>query len=289
MSFEDVMGSVMRWITATEALAALGAELSLAQAGETAPPEIATALQGVLTAAGLDDLTDLAPPQRAMVLGVIKTYLRQSLDVVDAPGRAPGWTYTDPDILDGWGRGSSMVPMLIAASHPDLATVTSFLDVGTGVGLLAVAAANVWPSSTIVGIDQWPASLERARANVAHAGLDDRITLREQSLGALDDVDAYDCAWVPTFFVTESALEEALPALVRSLCPNGWLVLARMRTMPDPLAEAVATLRTIRAGGSVLDGKRATELLEGSGCTSVHTAAPQGPAPMEFILGQKPA
>jgi len=289
MSFEDVMGAVMRWVTATEALAALGAELSLAQTGETARTEITTALRAVSTAAGVDDLADLAPPQRAMALSIIKTYLRQSIDVVDNPSREPGWRFTDPDILDGWGRGSSMVPTLIAASHPDLADVTSFLDVGTGVGLLAVAAASVWPSSTIVGIDHWPASLERARNNITQAGLDDRITVRQQSLGDLDDTDAYDCAWVPTFFVTEASLEAAMPALVRSLRTNGWIVLACMRSMPDPLAEAVATLRTIRAGGSVLDDKRLTELLEQAGCTSVHTVVPPGPAPMEFVLGQRPA
>ena len=37
-------------------MAALGAELSLAQTGETAPTEITTALRVVSTAAGLDDL-----------------------------------------------------------------------------------------------------------------------------------------------------------------------------------------------------------------------------------------
>ena len=289
MSFEDVMGAVMRWVTATEALAALGAELSLAQTGETAPAEITTALRAVSTAAGLDDLADLAPPQRAMALSIIKMYLRQSNDVVDFPARESGWRFTDPDILDGWGRGSGMVPSLIAGAHTDLADVTSFLDVGTGVGLLAVAAANLWPASAIVGIDIWPPSLERARSNIAQAGLNDRITVREQSLGELDDVAAYDCAWVPTFFVTEAVLEAAMPALVRSLRINGWLVLGRMRSMPDPLAEAVATLRTIRAGGSMLDDKRTTELLEQAGCRSVHTVVPPGPAPMEFVLGQRPA
>ena len=51
MPFEDVMSTVMGWVTATEALAAVGAELSLAQNGQTAPPEIAAALRAVSTAA----------------------------------------------------------------------------------------------------------------------------------------------------------------------------------------------------------------------------------------------
>jgi tRNA1(Val) A37 N6-methylase TrmN6 len=68
-----------------------------------------------------------------------------------------------------------MIPALIATAYPDLVNVRSFLDVGTGVGLLAVAAARVWPAATIVGIDPWEPSLERARANVAQAGLDGRM------------------------------------------------------------------------------------------------------------------
>jgi hypothetical protein len=131
--------------------------------------------------------------------------------------------------------------------------------------------------------------LARARANVAQAGLDDRITLRQQSVGELDDVDAYDCAWVPTFFITESDLEQAMPALVRAMRPSGWIVFGRMRPIPDPVAEAVAALRTIRGGGANLDTKRAVDLLESSGCTSVHTAPPTGPTPLEFVLGQRPA
>jgi hypothetical protein len=40
MSFEDVMTVVSRWLTATEALAAVGAELSLKQAPEPGHPAV---------------------------------------------------------------------------------------------------------------------------------------------------------------------------------------------------------------------------------------------------------
>jgi SAM-dependent methyltransferase len=288
MSFEDVMATVMRWATTTEALAAVGAELALAQPGAEAPPEITTALRTVSTAAGLEDIRELPPPQQAIVLAVIRLYLRQSADMLDDPGRAAGWSYTDPVILDGWGRGSALVAPAIATAHPDLAHVTSFLDVGAGVGLLAVAAASVWPEATIVGVDPWGPSLERAQTNVTQAGLDDRITLRQQPVGELEDVDAFDCAWVPTFFVAEPELEQAMSPLVRAMRPGGWIVLGRMRPIPDPLAEAVASLRTLRGGGANIDTKRAIDLLESAGCGSVHAAPPNGPAPLEFVLGQRP-
>src|SRR5262245_30186713 len=180
MAFNEVLGTVMQWITASEALAALGAELQIQQDAADAPPEIVAALQSVSTAAGITDLAELEPQQRAMILGVIRTYVRHANELVDNPVKGPGWTFTDPAILDGWGRGSAMVPPMIAGAHADLAEVGDFLDVGTGVGLLAVAATSVWPTASVVGIDTWKPSLERATTNVEAAGLGERIELREQ-------------------------------------------------------------------------------------------------------------
>src|SRR4029077_4004988 len=144
------------------------------------------------------------PDQRAMLHGMIRMLVRTADDLVNDPGRAPGWTTTDPVILESIGRASMSMPGAIVAGAPELANVTSFLDVGTGVGWLAVAATNVWPSANVVGIDVNDHVLERARANVASVGLEDRITLRKQSVAELDDVDAYDLAWVPTFFIPEA-------------------------------------------------------------------------------------
>jgi SAM-dependent methyltransferase len=287
MAFEDVMGTVMQWATATEALAALGAELALQQPDAQAPPEIAGAVRAVADAAGLSGLDELPPPQAAMLLGMIRMYLHNAVDLVEHADKAPGWTFTDPAILDGIGRASAMIPMLIASFHPDLAEVTSFLDVGTGVGLLAIAAANVWPSATVVGIDPWEVSLDRARTNVGQAGLESRITLRPDELAGIADRDAFDCVWVPTFFLTEAALAEGLPAVQRALRPGGWVVLGLNKRMPDPLADATASLRWIRGGGTLLDADRASKMLADAGFDGVHGATPPGPVPLAFILGQR--
>ena len=290
MSFEDVMTAVSRWLTATEALAAVGAELTLKQAPEPGHPAVAGALQAVSAAAGLAGLDELTGPQRQMVTGLIRLGLHQASDLVDNPGRPPGWAFTDPAILQGWGRGSAVVPGALAAAVPELADVRSFLDVGSGVGLLAVAAAGVWPQATVVGIDVWGPSLEAAAANVRAAGLGDRITIRDQDVAALDDADAYDCAWFPTFFVTEPVLEAAMPRLYRALRPGGWLVLGRMASPPDPLAQAVTTLRTIRGGGADFDAKRLVAALEAVGCTAVRVVRVvrrQGPGPMEYVIGRR--
>ena len=289
MAFEDVMKQLSAWQLSVEALAAVGAGLALNQSGEAAPPEIRTALRAIAEAAGLGDLDELPPPQQAVALSVVRMTLRSALDLIDDPAREIGWRYTDPAILEGWGRGSTMVPMLIAAGLPELGEVQSFLDVGTGVGLLAVAAANVWPSASIVGIDVWEPSLERARANVAHANLDDRVTLRSQDATRIDDTDAFDLVWVPTFFLMDDVLADAMPVLFQATRPGGWIALGRFVAPPDPLIEATHALRTLRSGGETIDAKRALELVENAGFEDVHVAPRPGPVPLELIVGRKPA
>jgi SAM-dependent methyltransferase len=288
MPFEDIITTVGRWLVATEALAAVGAELTLMQAAKPGHPDVAGALQAVSAAAGLADLGELPPPQREMLIGLIRMGLHQAADLLDDPGRPPGWTFTDPAILQGWGRGSAVVPGSLASAAPELADVRSFLDVGTGIGLLAIAAARVWPQATTVGIDIWGPALEAAAANVRAAGLDNRITIRDQDVTTLDDTGAYDCVWFPTFFVTEAVLGAAMPRLYRAARPGGSLVLGRMAPPPDPLAQATSALRTIRGGGAEFDAKRLVAALETVGCVAVRVLPRQGPVPLEYVIGQRP-
>ena len=285
MSFENLMQQIMEWQVAGEALAALGAELTLEQSGAEVPKEIADALRGVSVAAGLE-IDGLNPQQRAVAIGLIHTMFHHGTELLAEPARPAGWKYVDPVILDGWGRGSAMLPMAFA-HLPAFQNLKNFLDIGTGVGLLAVAAAGVWPEAKIVGIDIWDPSLERARANVAQAGLEDRITLRHQNLIDVDDVDAFDGIWLPSFFMTEDILVKGLPALQRALKPGGHIAFGLMLGPPSPLAHAVATLRTVRSGGVQLDAKRAIELLGDAGFADVQEVPKETPIPVGLVLGTK--
>src|SRR3954447_14094060 len=105
MPFEDVMVTVMQWGTAAEALAAVGAQLRLAQSGNDVAPDVQAGLAAVADAGGVAGIDELPPPQAAMVASLIRMYLHQALDLIENPERPPGWTYTNPVILDGWGRG----------------------------------------------------------------------------------------------------------------------------------------------------------------------------------------
>src|SRR5215470_12127135 len=179
MPFEDVMTAIGRWMVGTEALAALSAELTLAQRQEPGDPDVTRAIRAVSAAADLSGIDQLAPPQRDMAIGLIRMILRQSQDLLDDPGRGPGWTFTDPDIVQGWGRGSMVVPATLAASVPELADIGSFLDIGAGIGLLAIAAARTWPQASVTGIEIWEPALRMAADNIRAAGLEKRVTVRE--------------------------------------------------------------------------------------------------------------
>jgi 2-polyprenyl-3-methyl-5-hydroxy-6-metoxy-1,4-benzoquinol methylase len=285
MSMQEVTTAIGRFQAAADALAALGARLGLGD-GDTVPPQILAALDEVLAASGVTSVDDLEPQQRAMMAGLIRTLFAQSADLLGCATRDAGWSYTDPVVLEGVGRGSMMMPALLAGSG-ELNGVSSFLDIGTGVGLLAVSAARVWPECTVTGIDFWEPSLELARRNVAGAGLDHRIEIRRQDVLDLDDVDRYDCVWLPTFFFGPEVLAAALPKIIAATRPGGHVVAAHYEPPPDPLPRTTMRLRTIRDGGSVLDADGAAGLLRGAGCQDVHPLTRTWPVPFGFVTGRK--
>jgi hypothetical protein len=92
----------------------------------------------------------------------------------------PGWVHRDPVIFqsiecrrarpirfDAPHDHARHIPLRYdAARTPELSSTLqrpgAFLDVGTGVGGLAIEAARVWPALRVVGIDQWEPALALA-------------------------------------------------------------------------------------------------------------------------------
>ena len=60
------------------------------------------------------------------------------------------------------------------------------LEIGCGTGRNLIVAAKAWPDAHFFGVDISEAMLETARANVAKAGLSDRITLAQGDATAFD-------------------------------------------------------------------------------------------------------
>jgi SAM-dependent methyltransferase len=218
-----------------------------------------------------------------MVAAFVRSAFGQATDILAAPTKL-SWSYTDPAVLEGQGRGSMMMPTFINQTG-EIGEVSSFLDVGTGVGWLAVGATQVWPGCTVVGIDTWEPALERARNNVSEAGLADRIELRNQSVADLDDTDRFDLTWVPSFFLPAEALSTAAERILAATRSGGQVVVARYNPPPDPLGEAALRLRTVRDGGSWLPTEEIVGILEGAGWADVRVMST--PPAFGFIAGRK--
>ncbi len=289
MSFEAVVGVVSSLTVTTDILAAIGARLGTIGSEEATDPQVIAAIDAVLAAAGVPSLKDLTPLQRDRLRTDIRGHFRQMADFLDDPDRPPGWSHADPAALDDQGRASMIIPSLLERAAPQLADTTWLLDVGAGAGWLSIAATGRWSRCSVVGIDPWPLAIRQARHNVVEAGLEDRIGLRVQDVVDLDDVDCYDCAWVPSTFLPERVLIAAMPKIFTALRPGGWIVLGRYEPPEgDLLARATTAWRTVRDGGSHLDSGRAAGMLESVGFASVGPLDRTWLAPIGFVIGQKP-
>jgi precorrin-6B methylase 2 len=285
--FNELMALTTQLLTQAESLAVLVARLKLDAAGEPGDPEVTAQLDRVLDVVGASDLcANVDERERATVIGHATTWLRQAMELIDDPLRPGGWFYTDPQIIQGQGASSVMVAQLLAGAGlgtPD----ARILDIGTGVGALAVALCRTFPNSTVVGIDPWELSLELARQNVTAAGFGSRITLRRARIEAFEDDEGFDLVWMPVIFLSRATLGEAVRQAVATMRPGAQIVLGRYTGSNDPLASALGDLRTIRSGGTLLDATDTRTLLEDAGLVDVREIERTWPAPLGLTAGRR--
>jgi precorrin-6B methylase 2 len=296
MSKQELMDVVMPLTSAAETAAALAAKLRLDEGGVEADPAVAEALArtAALTAPP-EALQDLDATSRDVVIGTVTSFLKQALELIENPARAGGWVYTDPVVLQSQGKSSARVADLIARVAPALPGLEEalvrqgarILDIGSGVAALTIAFCRTFPFASAVGLEPWEPAMELGRANVAAAGLEDRITLRAERVENIADEAVFDLAWMPALFLSQAVLNAAAPRVAASLRPGGWLILGRYAALTDPLAEALAELRTVRGGGSVLTDEEAIELLDRAGLTNVHALPGDWPLPVRFVAGRR--
>ncbi|MGY1669155.1 SAM-dependent methyltransferase [Geodermatophilus sp. SYSU D00710] len=147
------------------------------------------------------------------------------------------------------------------------------LDIGTGVGEIAVALAEAGPSLRVVGIDVLDDVLDVARRTVTERGLSERISLRHQDVATLDEVEAYDLVYLPTYFVPEDAVVAALPRIHSALRPGGWLAVAAYPDPGSPLRRAVWAWRQGGAGACPWDEPETARRLRAAEFAQVQTVA----------------
>ena len=169
---------------------------------------------------------------------------------------APPWSTVD-DTHDhcviriepgmAFGTGTHETTRLCLAAMQEYFEGGSFLDVGTGTGILAIAAAACAPGVHVEACDTDAAAIEIARANAAANGVADRINFWTGSVGEETSSADFICA-----NLTSDAIASLLPTLVGLCC--GRLVLSgiletQVQAVIDQLAQLAITDAEIAGEG----------------------------------------
>jgi SAM-dependent methyltransferase len=228
-----------RLTTAAFTLAAVVGALAHAQAD---PDVVLTDERGeVLAASGLarprqEGGWRLAPVLADLARSAAAPATRLLVPLQDAAAAAQGrggWAEHDLATKIALGRSSGMggrvmmtefVPHLGDLADRLAAPSAAALDVGVGVGEMAVAWAQTQPFLRVVGIDIAEDVLAVARATVAERGLRDRVEIRRQDVAMLAEVEAFEMAWLPATYLSQDDVIKALPRLYTALRPGGWLI-----------------------------------------------------------------
>jgi len=109
---------------------------------------------------------------------------------------------------------------------------TRVLDVGTGSGILAIAACKLWPAATCTAIDIDALALATCRENAAANGVDDRILVLSTAMGELSRAFS-----VVVANIQADVLLALRDDLLRSCSPGAIVVLSGLLT---PQASGVA-------------------------------------------------
>ena len=293
MSPETLLSISQRLNASVEALAALGAELRLRRDETKVETRVRDGLREVVAGLQPGLLDSVSAEQEAICLAFIQAFFRQALDLLENPERAPGWTYEDPIVLQTMGQASRRVVQAIdelasrrSRLRETLERPGVLLDIGTGVGWLAIEAARTWPAFDIVGIDIWEPALALARKNCADNGLSHRIALRRQDVRQLDERNAFSLAWLPGPFLPREIVDSVLERVRDAVRPGGWIIFGLYAPAPDPLGEALKNLRIVRGGGHPWSAEEVETRLSGLGFEHIEAFAP-GP-PILFVVGQRP-
>jgi SAM-dependent methyltransferase len=296
MSIEALRGIVADLSASAGALAVFAAELHSRVSGKPLPPSLRPHVEAILQQLGAASAMDgVSAEELKPLLTEIRHFALIDGKLLSNPERAPGWTYTDHDVLDTGGElteGFAHVLARIAPQFDGLAPRLeapdgAFLEIGTGVGRLSIAIARRWPSLRIVAMDIWAPSLALARSNVAAAGLQDRIELREQGGEELTDQSKFDLAWIPAPFIAPHVLGRILDRVYRALTPGGWVLFGTAKPGTD-LNAALMRFRVASWGGEITSQEAVEGLLSDAGFTQIRVL-PGPPRDFKMIVAGRRA
>lgn len=222
-------------------------------------------------------LPSLREPLRTALRGDYRANITQINAFVRSAGDAStsAWSHTDPVMLQAQGDASTMfagaakqllIPALDGLGPALESPGARFLDVGCGVGGLAISMARVFPQLGIVGLDPYEPSLALARQNVTSAGLDDRIELRAGVIEELAEEQAFDVIWYPFCFVGDLDLvKQGFERVRAALRPGGWVLTPALNPAAGAAQRARGALTVQTWGGPVLDTDETRALIVEAG------------------------
>ncbi|HWM86414.1 MAG TPA: 50S ribosomal protein L11 methyltransferase [Kofleriaceae bacterium] len=173
----------------------------------------------------------------------------------------PSWDAHDPGPEDrvvhldpgqAFGTGAHASTLLVLRALQSLAdrgiAPRRVLDLGTGSGILALAAAALWPEAEVVAVDSDPVAVDVARENAA-ANRASTVHVSGADLGALDG--QFDVALAN---IQADVLAELAAPLCRRVGQGGWLVLSGLLS-----EQAVPVAGAYERQGMVIEAVRVDE------------------------------
>jgi SAM-dependent methyltransferase len=160
---------------------------------------------------------------------------------------------TVQDVAVFFQEALSALPQLVADLRPGGRAV----DVHCGGGRWLIAMAKRFPDLELVGIEFEPDSVERARRNVAEAGLTDRITIEHGEMDAIGHEGEFDLAYYQYALHALPDPSSALRSSWAALRPGGRIVAQDWYLPTDP-----EEFRSRH--GELIAGVQLDELLKGT-------------------------
>jgi 2-polyprenyl-3-methyl-5-hydroxy-6-metoxy-1,4-benzoquinol methylase len=273
--------------------------------------DLARALLDVLVSLGLaqreDDRYMAAPgfsgflraSQPEDILAWLRSSHFQSRQMVDAARRGelrPGWTHTDPEILQAQGRtgratthalAAQVFPMLPGLEERLQSPGATFLDVGIGVGIIAIELCRIYPHLRVVGLEPGEVPAAEAHRNIVAAGFEDRIEVRPQRVEELTDRDVFDLAYLPQVFMPADVVKAGLRAVCEALRPGCWILVVAISAPGDDVHAATTRLVNVMWGGSPLDADEVADMTRAAGFEWVQVGGPPDSL-IKGIAGRRP-
>lgn len=214
--------------------------------------------------------SSLAEAELPQLQTMIAMAFAEGGELLRDPARGPGWQVTDPEILQAQGEASASVfdrILALSETRPPLRQALSgrFLDVGTGVGAIALRAARACPTLEVHGIDIWPPAIAIAERNVAASPFAARIRIDLLDVAGLPATPRYSLAWLPTMFLQRAVVREAIARIAAASRPGAFLVAGLYTVPPDPFLAEFSALRTLRSGGEITDSAELAAMLAREG------------------------